>query len=59
MITVENISKSFGNKKVLEDVTCEFDKGKINLIIGGSGQGKTVLMKCAVGLFEVDKGKVL
>ena len=59
MITVENISKSFGNKKVLEDVSCEFDKGKINLIIGGSGQGKTVLMKCAVGLFEVDKGKVL
>ncbi len=59
MITIENISKSFGNKKVLEDVSCEFDKGKINLIIGGSGQGKTVLMKCAVGLFEVDKGKVL
>ena len=44
---------------MLEDVSCEFDKGKINLIIGGSGQGKTVLMKCAVGLFEVDKGKVL
>ncbi len=59
MIAIENISKSFGNKKVLEDVSCEFDKGKINLIIGGSGQGKTVLMKCAVGLFEVDKGKVL
>jgi len=59
MIAIENISKSFGNKKVLEDVSCEFDKGKINLIIGGSGQGKTVLMKCAIGLFEVDKGKVL
>jgi len=59
MIAIENISKSFGNKKVLEDVSCEFDKGKINLITGGSGQGKTVLMKCAVGLFEVDKGKVL
>ncbi len=59
MIEVLNISKQFGTKNVLEDVTCLFEKGKINLIIGGSGQGKTVLMKCAVGLFEVDNGKVL
>ncbi len=59
MIEVVNISKSFGEKKVLEDVSCVFEEGKINLIIGGSGQGKTVLMKCAVGLFEVDKGKIL
>jgi phospholipid/cholesterol/gamma-HCH transport system ATP-binding protein len=59
MITIENISKSFAGKKVLDQVSCEFEKGKINLIIGGSGQGKTVLMKCAVGLFEVDEGKIL
>ena len=59
MIEIVNISKSFGDKKVLDDVSCVFEEGKINLIIGGSGQGKTVLMKCAVGLFEVDKGKVL
>jgi phospholipid/cholesterol/gamma-HCH transport system ATP-binding protein len=59
MIEVKNISKSFGAKKVLDDVSCFFEKGKINLIIGGSGQGKTVLMKCAVGLFEVDSGQVL
>lgn len=59
MIEVKNISKSFGDKKVLDDVSCSFEKGKINLIIGGSGQGKTVLMKCAVGLFEVDNGQVL
>lgn len=59
MIEVDNISKQFGDKKVLEDVSCVFEQGKINLIIGGSGQGKTVLMKCVVGLFEVDKGRVL
>lgn len=59
MIEIVNISKSFADKKVLDDVSCVFEEGKINLIIGGSGQGKTVLMKCAVGLFEVDKGKVL
>lgn len=59
MIEVDNISKQFGDKKVLEDVSCVFEQGKINLIIGGSGQGKTVLMKCVVGLFEVDKGRIL
>jgi phospholipid/cholesterol/gamma-HCH transport system ATP-binding protein len=59
MIEVKNISKSFGEKKVLDDVSCIFEQGKINLIIGGSGQGKTVLMKCAVGLFEVNSGQVL
>ncbi len=59
MIEVVNISKSFGPKVVLDDVSCMFEQGKINLIIGGSGQGKTVLMKCSVGLFEVDKGKIL
>ena len=58
MIEVKNISKHFNNKKVLEDISCKFEKGKINLIIGQSGSGKTVLMKCAVGLFEVDNGSV-
>ncbi|MBS1764975.1 MAG: ABC transporter ATP-binding protein [Bacteroidetes bacterium] len=59
MIEVDNISKTFGDKQVLEGVSCVFEQGKINLIIGGSGQGKTVLMKCVVGLFEVDKGRIL
>lgn len=58
MIEIKNISKHFGTKKVLEDVSCTFEKGKVNLIIGQSGSGKTVLMKCAIGLFEVDKGAV-
>jgi phospholipid/cholesterol/gamma-HCH transport system ATP-binding protein len=58
MIEIKNISKHFGEKKVLEDISCVFEKGKVNLIIGQSGSGKTVLMKCAVGLFEVDSGAV-
>src|SRR6188768_3681479 len=58
MIEVKSISKSFNGKSVLEDISCTFEKGKVNLIIGQSGSGKTVLMKCTVGLFEVDKGAV-
>ena len=58
MIEVKNISKHFDKKQVLENISCTFEKGKINLIIGQSGSGKTVLMKCAIGLFEVDKGAV-
>jgi phospholipid/cholesterol/gamma-HCH transport system ATP-binding protein len=59
MIEVKNIYKSFNGTKVLADISAIFEKGKTNLIIGGSGSGKTVLMKCMVGLHEVDKGKVL
>jgi len=58
MIEAVNISKWFGDKQVLKDVTVGFDKGKTNLIIGQSGSGKTVLMKCLVGLYEVDKGEI-
>jgi phospholipid/cholesterol/gamma-HCH transport system ATP-binding protein len=58
MIKVDHIYKTFGEKTVLDDVSCTFETGKVNLIIGQSGMGKTVLMKCTVGLFEVDKGAV-
>lgn len=58
MIEARNISKTFGEHHVLKDVSCSFEKGKTNLIIGQSGSGKTVLMKCLVGLFEVDSGIV-
>ncbi len=58
MIEARNISKSFGDKQVLKDITVRFDPGKTNLIIGQSGSGKTVLMKCIVGLYDVDKGEV-
>lgn len=58
MIKVENLIKIFNGVTVLEDISVTFDKGKTNLIIGRSGSGKTVLMKCIVGLHEVDGGSV-
>ncbi len=58
MIKALNISKSFGDNKVLDNITVKFEKGKTNLIIGQSGSGKTVLMKCLVGLHEVDEGHI-
>ena len=58
MIEVKNIKKSFGDKVVIEDVSAVMKAGQCNLIIGTSGSGKTVLMKCLVGLYEVDAGKV-
>jgi len=58
MIEAHNIFKSFGDKLILNDISIKFQKGKTNLIIGQSGSGKTVLMKCLVGLFEIDKGSI-
>ena len=59
MIEVKNIDKSFGEDQILYDVSSIFEKGKVNLIIGQSGQGKSVLAKCIVGLHDVDSGQVL
>ncbi len=59
MIEARNIIKEFNGKRVLNDVSFIFEQGKTNLIIGQSGSGKTVLMKCLVGLFPVDSGKVI
>ncbi len=59
MISLKKIRKSFGNKTVLEDVSWEMESGKVNLIIGSSGSGKTVLMKCVVGLINPDQGEIL
>ena len=58
MIEVRNISKSFGTKEVLKNVSLTAEQGKTTLIIGGSGHGKTVIMKCIVGLLEVNSGGV-
>lgn len=59
MIEVKNIRKAFGSKVVLEEVSYTMYNGKMNLVIGASGSGKTVFLKCMVGLIEVDKGDVL
>jgi len=58
MIEVKNINKSFGDNHVLHDINVVFQKGKVNLIIGQSGQGKSVLTKCIVGLHEPDTGGI-
>ena len=59
MITVDSIYKSFEEQEVLKNISATFDNGKTNLIIGQSGAGKTVLLKCIVGLFTPDKGCVI
>ena len=59
MIEVKNIKKSFADKTVIQDVSFVMKAGQCNLIIGSSGSGKTVLMKCMVGLFDPDEGDVL
>jgi phospholipid/cholesterol/gamma-HCH transport system ATP-binding protein len=59
MIKLESISKNFETQMVLDNINATFDNGMTNLIIGLSGAGKTVLLKCIVGLLTPDKGEVL
>jgi phospholipid/cholesterol/gamma-HCH transport system ATP-binding protein len=59
MIEVRHISKSFGDRQVIRDFSFAAETGKCNLIIGESGSGKSVTIKCMVGLLEVDAGHVL
>ena len=58
MIRVENITKSFDENEILKGISTEFKKGKTNLIIGQSGSGKTVFLKCLLGLFKIDSGNI-
>lgn len=59
MIEIKNLKKSFGSKEVLKGVNAVLEDGKCNLIIGSSGSGKTVFMKCMVGLIKPTEGEVL
>jgi len=59
MIEVINLYKSFDGKQILKNISAKFYTGKVNLIIGQSGSGKTVLLKSMVGIHNVDKGKIL
>ena len=58
MIEIQNISKSFDGKKVIKNISGSFGKGKPNLIIGASGTGKSVLLKCIVEIVNPDEGLV-
>ncbi|MBR1929787.1 MAG: ATP-binding cassette domain-containing protein [Paludibacteraceae bacterium] len=58
MIDVKNIIKSFDGNVVLNDVSTSFQDGKVNMIIGQSGSGKTVLMKSVIGLHTIDSGRI-
>lgn len=59
MIEIKNISKTFGDRLVIDDVSFVFEQGKTNLVIGESGSGKTTILKLMVGLHELDHGQVL
>ena len=58
MIEVKNLHKSFEDTKILKGISTSFEKGKTNLIIGQSGSGKTVLLKCLLGLFDYQEGSI-
>ena len=59
MIEVKNLSKSFGELQVLKDISATYKRGQVNMIIGRSGSGKSVLAKCMVGLHIPEEGEVL
>ena len=59
MIEIKDIAKSFGDKEVLKGISCTLRQGETNLIIGGSGTGKSVLLKCTIGLMQPDAGSIL
>ncbi len=58
MIEVKDLKKSFGDITILKGITTSFEKGKTNLIIGQSGSGKTVFLKCLLGLFNYEEGSI-
>ncbi|MBG6131136.1 phospholipid/cholesterol/gamma-HCH transport system ATP-binding protein [Aquimarina sp. EL_43] len=58
MIEVTNLHKGFNGEEILKGITTTFDRGKTNLIIGTSGSGKTVFLKCLLGLFTPEQGSI-
>ena len=59
MIEVKNLDKKFDEDIILSDINATFEKGLVNMIIGKSGSGKTVLLKCIVGLIAPSSGKIM
>lgn len=58
MIEIKNLTKEFDGKLVLDNINTTFQKGVVNMIIGKSGSGKTVLLKCLVGLISPTSGDI-
>src|SRR6185312_2505504 len=59
VVDIEHLKKSFGNKDVLKDISLKIEKGENLVVLGKSGTGKSVLIKCLIGLLEPDDGKVV
>src|ERR1700758_2383546 len=59
VVEIEHLKKSFGTKEVLKDISLKIDKGENLVVLGKSGSGKSVLIKCLIGLLEPDAGKVV
>lgn len=59
IITLNDISKTFGKKTILDHITAQFSKGSITGIVGRNGSGKTVLFKCICGLLKIDEGEII
>lgn len=58
MLVVKDVVKSFDNLEVLKGISATFEPGKVNMIIGESGSGKTVLLKSIIGLLQIDSGRI-
>ena len=58
MIEVNNIKKGFNGTQILKGISTSFEQGKTNLIIGTSGSGKTVFLKCLLGLYKPEHGEI-
>ena len=59
MIEIKGLSKSFNGRVVLDDISANFQQGKTNMVIGGSGTGKSVLLKCMIGILVPERGNML
>jgi phospholipid/cholesterol/gamma-HCH transport system ATP-binding protein len=58
VITISKLSKAFGSNKVLDDFTVDLNKGENLVVLGRSGSGKSVLIKCVIGLLTPDRGSI-
>ena len=59
MIEIKNLSISFGEQKILQNIDLTIPENKITIVVGQSGTGKSVLMKCIEGLIEPDEGSII